>query len=187
MSSFRYPVPSRDIVQVETAPDSRLQYSRLTGGHQDPKEQQMNTPHASQHMNSHGNEYELSPLDFHDDRHLGDGAVDNLLPPEASPPNSKQDESRHIRFEHLKVTASPVTDPYRSPARCRKMSALSSLGQVVLDLCIAATAIYFIAFAVMAISYEGDSKASRPVQNLLTAARFVSPPLAILSQHSLIM
>jgi len=61
-----------------------------------------------------------------------------------------------------------------APAHCRKINALSTMGQAALDLCITATSVYFIVFAIMAVLHAGESEGIWIVQTLLRAARFVS-------------
>lgn len=60
------------------------------------------------------------------------------------------------------------------PCPCRKATNLSTILEAVLDLCITATSIYFIAFAIMAHAHEGDTMSSRVAKNILDAARVVS-------------
>jgi len=176
--------PLRAIMQSETASDARLQHSYETGNYQSREDRQRTTLKASQLVDDRENEYEPLRSSSYRDERLSVDAVDQLLPSETTSTCSEQHESRSGKCEKLQINTLPAIDSVQSPARCRKTNALSTLGQAALDLCITGTSIYFIAFAVMAISHMGDSEALSTVQNLLTAARFVSRPLAIFSQNS---
>jgi len=152
--------------------------------HEDRGDQQKDASHAGRHVDELRSGYELSSLELYDDERLCAGAVDRLLLHQASSSNSEHNEAGRGKCDDTKTTVLLVSDSCRSPVRCRKIYAWSTLGQAALDLCIAATAIYFIAFAIMAISYKGESEASSTVQNLLTAARFVSLPLTGCLEYS---
>ena len=56
---------------------------------------------------------------------------------------------------------------------CRSRSGLTTYGQMLLDLCIAAASLYFLAFAIAAFVHEGDPAKSNFADTLLQAARFV--------------
>lgn len=56
---------------------------------------------------------------------------------------------------------------------CRKKSDSTAIGQAVLDVCISATSLYFLAFAIAALAHEGESVASPFASALLQAAGFV--------------
>ena len=64
--------------------------------------------------------------------------------------------------------------PDLKPVECRKNSDLTAIGRAVLDLCITATSLYFLAFAIAASIHEGDLATSDFADTLLQAARFVS-------------
>ena len=57
---------------------------------------------------------------------------------------------------------------------CRKKSDLAAIGQAVLDVCIAATSLYFLGFAIAVSAHKGEPAASSFADSLLKAARFVS-------------
>jgi hypothetical protein len=62
------------------------------------------------------------------------------------------------------------------PKECRRRSGLVAVGQAVLDVCLAATSLYFLGFAIAASVHKGEPAASSFAESLLQAARFVSNP-----------
>lgn len=184
MTSAGSQIPPSAIMQPETALDPYTRFPHRAGRYQNQEEQQESTPYASSSVDEDRNEYELSQFERYDDERQSAGAIDHLLPLETGSTGSEQGEVRPGTHEGSKINALPVAGSRRSAACCRKINAWSTLGQAAIDLCIAGISIYFIAFAVMAILYMGDSEASSTVRNLLTAASFVSLPFATLPQHS---
>jgi len=67
--------------------------------------------------------------------------------------------------------------PRVEPTQCRKKSDLTAIGQAVLDMCITATSLYFLAFAIAASIHDGDPATSSLAKSLLQASRLVSPAL----------
>jgi hypothetical protein len=57
---------------------------------------------------------------------------------------------------------------------CRKKSDLAAIGQAMLDVCITATSLYSLGFAIAVSAHKGEPAASSFADSLLKAARFVS-------------
>jgi hypothetical protein len=91
--------------------------------------------------------------------------------------NGEQQPSLHDKSDSL-LSISAAQDLTRQPTSCRRATASSTIGQTALDICITASSIYFVAFALIAVSQNGQSAASTPARHLLDAARLVSYTLA---------
>jgi len=110
--------------------------------------------------------------EHHDDERTDTSVVDQLLPSGSTLHHGDQIELETPKDQGLSASQSDNVVP--APAPCREISALSTIGQAALDLCITATSVYFIAFAVMAFLCRwADPEYSYVAQNLLRAARFV--------------
>jgi hypothetical protein len=112
--------------------------------------------------------------DHYNDEQTNTSAVDQLLPTEATSRNGEQNEPGMSKVQGLGASQSGVVAS--APAPCRKINALSTIGQAALDLCIAATPAYFIGFAIMAFLHGGkeEDDYQAVVRAILNAARFVS-------------
>lgn len=113
-----------------------------------------------------------------DDGNTEHGPVGQLLSPStislrSSTPTPSRQQQHHEPDEEKEQTSNECFAT--NATRCRSMTALSTIGQAALDLTIASTSIYFVAFAIMAHSHEGQPVTSGTVRNLLDASRFVSP------------
>jgi hypothetical protein len=83
---------------------------------------------------------------------------------------SGTDEAKSDSF----LATPAAQDLTTQPDSCMRATAPSTIGQAVLDVCITAASIYFVAFAIVAISQNGKSAASYTARHLLEAARLVS-------------
>jgi hypothetical protein len=109
---------------------------------------------------------------YHEER-TNTAAVEHLLLSESTVHDGDRDG---LRFPKNKDIGASRSDAIACvPTPCRNINALSTMGQAALDLCITATSVYFIAFAVMSLLHKGDKETSPTVEKLLYAARFVSP------------
>jgi hypothetical protein len=94
-------------------------------------------------------------------------AVDRLLPPESNCHTGMQSGLEIPEVGDVSASRSDVVA--FAPAPCGKINA----GQVALDLCVAATPVYFVAFAILVVLRTGERKAN--LHTMLNVARLVSP------------
>lgn len=73
----------------------------------------------------------------------------------------------------IKPLLSGLGDTNHQSKECRKKSNLTTVRQAVLDMCITATSLYFLGFAIAASVHKGEPAASGFAGSLLQAARFV--------------
>jgi hypothetical protein len=119
-------------------------------------------------------------LQQYNTEHVNASGMEQQTPTPTQPPddldstfNSEQQLPLHDKSDFILGTTS-VQDMTRQPSSCRRASAPSTIGQAVLDICITTASIYFVAFALMAVSQNGKSAASVTARHLLDAARLVS-------------
>jgi hypothetical protein len=109
---------------------------------------------------------------YHEE-HTNTAAVEHLLPSKSTLLDGDQNG---LALPENKDISAPRSEAITCvPTPCRKINPLSTMGQAALDLCITATSLYFIAFAVMSLLHKADKETSPTVEKLLYAARFVSP------------
>ena len=111
---------------------------------------------------------------YHEER-TNTAAVEHLLPSDSTFHDGDRERLGLPKNKDIGVSRSDSEAIACVPTPCRKINALSTMGQAALDLCITATSVYFIAFAVMSFLHSGDKENSPTVEKLLYAARFVSP------------
>lgn len=109
---------------------------------------------------------------YHEER-TNTAAVEHLLPSDSTLHDGDRKRLGLPKNKDIGVSRSDAIACVPTP--CRKINALSTMGQAALDLCITATSVYFIAFAVMSPLHKGEKENSPTVKKLLYAARFVSP------------
>jgi hypothetical protein len=109
---------------------------------------------------------------YHEER-TNTAAVEHLLPSEST---LLDGDRNGLALPENKDIGAPRSEAITCvPTPCRSINTLSTMGQAALDLCITATSVYFIAFAVMSPLHKGEKENSPTVKKLLYAARFVSP------------
>lgn len=128
---------------------------------------------------------DISPLlrQHRSSQNLSSSAVsfDNPRFPTATQatPSSNGHDGPHLRptvhsHETTDVPLLPLPDHQdHLPTECRKKSDLTTIGQAILDICITATSLYFLAFAIAASVHRGELATSGFANSLLQAARFV--------------
>jgi hypothetical protein len=92
--------------------------------------------------------------------------------------------SRYGNKSVIKPLLSGPGDPDHQSKECRKKSNLTTVRQAVLDVCITATSLYFLGFAIASSVHKGEPAASGFADSLLQAARFVGNFLATLRRTS---
>lgn len=113
------------------------------------------------------------------DEHTSTAALHQLVPSESTLYTGEQNVMGTSKNQSTRVLRSDVVASV--PVPCRKTNTRSSMGQMTLDLCIAATPICFIVLAVMAVFHSGrrelgwGDELDSIVQVIMNAARFVSP------------
>jgi hypothetical protein len=162
---FGAPFEERDFIdrtdQESFATDTSF-VSRIHGDRRGPS---LSEQWEYEHRDSHLPEQ-------HNDEHTNTAAVDQLLHSEPTLHSGGHNGMGTPKDQGVDGSRSNVV--VSTPTHCRKINALSTMGQAALDLCITATSVYFIVFATMAVQHAGEPEGTRIVQILLRAARFVS-------------
>jgi hypothetical protein len=104
---------------------------------------------------------------------MNTAAVEHLLPLESTFHDSDRNRLRFPRNQDFGASRPDVVAYV--PAPCRKIDALSTIGQAILDLCIAATPFWFIVLGIMGVLNSGKAEDESIVAVIMNAARFVSP------------
>jgi hypothetical protein len=134
----------------------------------------------SQNASDHDAQNGQPLLQQYNTEHEDTSGTDHLTPTLTASPDdltpTLNDDQRlplHDKSDCLLDTTS-AQDMARQLTSCRRATAPPTIRQAVLDMCITAASIYFVAFAFMAISQNGKSAASYKATHLLEAARLVS-------------